>query len=138
MLTQEQLTILIKLVAQHERTISGIGGAISDHACLIEADLERCRSEEGCISAATVVHVDFGLKLCDKHCAKMIVAAMNPWPEERPQDYLSTSWARLKLSDEDRWTDLPDAVRIRRIQDYVDIVKRNDVVETSMNALQLH
>lgn len=101
-----RLANLETVVLRHEKLISVILGAITDHACLVEHGLMRC-DQESCSDPATV-HYSNSIFLCDYHCA-MIVVTQN--------------------DAENQWVDLPDAVRIRRIRDYVDLVKRYDEPE---------
>jgi len=135
MLTQQQFDALLKLVGRHEKIIDVLLGALTDHTCLLESRLDRCQSE-GCKTAATVIHGDTKFKLCDHHAAAIVVGASHG--RLGPNNDADLMLMRLRLANEDCWNDLPDAVRIRRIQDYVDVVKRNDDESLPAQYDQLH
>lgn len=118
---KDDVDVLVRIVLKHQRTIDAVLGAITDHACLIEKGLERCCGND-CAEPATVRHVDLDVRMCDSHCARAIVRAQKVLNEPATG---AVAHIRVRLADEGCWIDLEDAPRIRRIKDYVEMVKRD-------------
>jgi len=104
-LTPEQEIIeLAKLIFRQSRLISAISLQLADQACLLKSKLDVC--EQCKLNTATVEHVTLGSKRCDKCASEAVVAQ------------------KTLLS---AWVDVPDADKIRRVIDYVSLVKELDV-----------
>lgn len=102
----EQLEALIRLVTNNTHCIDVLFDVANDFACLIELGLERC-SNRDCKEPATVEHATYKHKMCDRCAAKAIVKVQSEYAESL-------------------WVDVNDAVRIRKLRDYVLALKRND------------
>lgn len=131
--TPDDFAKIAKLLLNHERTLDVLLGAITDHACLIEGGMKRCSTPQ-CKDIATVISPDAINHVCDRHCAMEIIFAK----KMVSTCATNTLYRTLKFADENCWIDLPDAVRIRRIRDYVEMVKRNDELDPPVHSEQRH
>lgn len=123
MMTPEEIAKLIRTVLRNDNHINILFGIANDFACLIEQALPRC-VREGCTAAATVKHRDLDVRFCDRCAARTIVRAKQ---NIQHQVVDSISHLRENMGDEERWIDLPNAERIRRVCNYVDVLVQDDV-----------
>ncbi len=105
-LTPEQEIIeLAKLIVRQSRLISAISLQLADQACLLKSALEVCSHCN--LNPCTVEHMSIQkLKCCDKCAAEITID--------------SKSLTSV-------WFDITDADKIRRLLDYVSIIKELDV-----------
>jgi len=95
------LTVIAKVVAHHEKMINSLAVGHGDTARLLHSTWTRCEVIE-CGKACTVVNQKNGTVMCDHHAA---IAVVN------------------QSSQEDDWSDIPLADSIRRLDDYVNMLK---------------
>jgi hypothetical protein len=110
------LAILLKLVSKHERAVvivESLALVATDHARMLERSLPRCAGVS-CPDAATVKHLPSNVKCCDLCAARLVVHAQQGGP------------ALDAVMGESSWFDLPDAVQVRRMQDYLAVMKRGE------------
>lgn len=123
----DDLVALAKIVVRQGTMINLIAAQLADQAALIVPHLEPCRKckEE----PVTIVHVRMEeLRLCDRCAAESIVKSARAYVDgyiENPEDPLNTM--RASLMNENEWVDTADAQRIRKLVDYVKIVKELEV-----------
>lgn len=125
-MSSDDIVALAKLAARQAQTISLISLQLADQACLIEPHLPKCSKCER--EACTVEHVHLKLRLCDRCAAESIVKAGRAYVDGYlvdPKDPMND--VRGSLMNENDWVDLPDADKIRRVTDYVHIIKQLDV-----------
>jgi len=123
-MTQEQLRTLLRLALKNGHMLDLVMAVIEDMVHVIVPTFARCQ-KESCRRAATVIHVDLNVKLCDRHAAGAIVKAR---ADIRPEpDNLTI--VRARLGDEECWIDLPNAERIRRLDEVLIELEKNDVDE---------
>ena len=134
MLGPEHLAALLKLVVRNGQSVDVLFGVVNDFACLIESRLERC-SHLGCEEPASVRHLGLGLRYCDYHAARIMMKARKNVGRDGD---LNMNLLRAQVMDEEAWVDLPDAHRIRRLRDYVLIIKRNDEPDPPENREEMH
>ncbi len=124
----DDLVAMAKIVARNATLINMISLQLADQACLVAPFLERCGRCEA--EPITVKHRHMGMHACDRCAAEMIVksgrAFVNAFIID-PQDPLNE--ARASLMNEDDWVDTDDAVKVRRVMDYVRIIKEREVGE---------
>jgi hypothetical protein len=118
----EHLALLMRMAIRNGQAIDVLFGVANDFACLVEAGLERC-ARTGCREPATVQQVDLNVRMCDACAAAAIVRATKNINTDH-RDALNL--VRTRIANDDCWLDLPDAVRVRRIRDYVLMLKKND------------
>lgn len=116
---------LIKVVLKHERLIEALAKASHDVTKLMSRMLARCLNPK-CGRPATMHHkLHHGNIMCDRCCAEVIVNSkkciadtefMNEIGAELREKYMCDA-------DETQWEDITDAESIRRIMEYIDIVK---------------
>ena len=121
---------MMKTLFRHERAIDIMAQILADHACLIDARVTTC-SKLGCNEQATVRHVDIDVKMCDVHAAESIVYARKNIKADLNDPF---NLVRTRLADEECWVDDAEAVRIRRLKDYVEIIREG----TPSDAPQVH
>lgn len=111
------VTALMKVVLKHERyigLITTLAQVAADHCRLLEAALMvRCDARDVCTSAATVKHVLYGINACD-HCAAQVIVNASA------------------LNGEDQWSDLPNAEQIRRLQDHLWAMTRDEEIPSTL------
>ena len=123
--TDKLIALLLKAVDRHERMlglVTNLAVVVADHAQLVERTLERCACT-GCTDAVTVRHAFLGLKCCDACAARLIIKASQNITSDANDELNLT---RTAVANEGCWIDLPDAAQVRRLQDYLAIVKRDD------------
>lgn len=130
----DTLTTLLKTVIKHEQMLSIILGAVTDHACLVEGGLKRC-SSAGCKEPVTVKHVVFDVCMCDYHAAWAITTARSLLTDD-PAD--AQNAVRRAVMHEDSWCDVEDAERIRKIRDFVVVVKQREEQLPPQHLEELH
>ena len=122
----DDVVALAKLVVRQSALINLMSLQLADQACLIRDTIsrcEKCRSEP-----STVRHVHVGLHLCDRCAAESIVKSGRAYVDSYiadPEDPLNV--VRSSLMNENDWVDMPDADKVRRIADYVKIIKELEV-----------
>ena len=122
----DDVVALAKLVVRQSALINLMSLQLSDQACVIRDTIPRC--EKCHVEPSTVKHVHVGLQLCDRCAAESIVKAGRSYVDAYiadPDDPLNV--ARQSLMTESDWVDLPDADKVRRIVDYVKIIKELEV-----------
>ena len=120
-MADEELVAIAKLVARQSRLINLASLQLADNACFIETLLAHCGK---CNSRLATVEHSIGCKLCDRCASETIVRSGRNFVDgyiNDPKDPLNA--ARSSLMDENAWVDLPNAERIRRLDDYVRIIK---------------
>lgn len=125
-MSDSDIVALAKLAARQAQTIALITLQLADQACVIEPHLPRCGKCN--TDPCTVEHRHLKLKLCDRCAAESIVKAGRNYVDgyiANPNDPLND--VRGSLMNENDWLDLPDADKVRRIVDYVRIIKELDV-----------
>lgn len=123
MASDEDIKAMARIVLRHKQLIEVTLGITADLALMFEPTLERC-SHRGCKEAATVQQVDVKVKMCDYHAAAAMLRAKANLLEGDPNDALIM--LRVRAADEECWVDLPNAVAIRRLQVYVQELRKND------------
>lgn len=119
---EDDITTIARLLAHHAKMINLISLQLGDQACLLAPSLVRCGRCD--IEPITVEHRHMGLQACDRCAAELIVRSGRNYVEaycSDPNDPLNE--ARSSLMNEDDWLDLPNADKVRRITDYVRIIK---------------
>ena len=128
----EELVALAKLIARHSTLINLVSLQLADQACALVPCLARCGRCDS--DPITVEHRHTGIQACDRCAAEMIVASGRTYVDAyvaNPDDPLNE--ARYSLMNEDNWVDLPDAQKIRRIVDYVRIIKQSEAPEGGLH-----
>lgn len=123
-MTPQQYALALKLAVKNSQTIDTILGVVGDFAIFIEEGLQQCEMVK-CHNPATVQHQVMDVKMCDACAARDIVIASrggNGFAEQ--SEALNDLTAQV--ANEELWIDLPNAVRIRRLTDYVSLLKKND------------
>jgi hypothetical protein len=133
-MTSEEIAKMLKLLVNNTRSIDAIFGVINDYACLIEVQLPRC-VHIGCDQAATVRHASLKVDMCDAHAAVVITKAIKNVTLDC-NDQLD--FFRALVANEELWLDMPNAVRIRRLTDYVSMLQRDDERAPPADPNQLH
>lgn len=130
----DTLTTLLKTVIKHEQMLSIILGAVTDHACMLENGLKRCMSE-GCKEPMTVRHVAFGLCVCDHHAARAMTLAKSLLTDDVTDVHNAV---RRSIMHEDSWHDVEDAERIRKIREFILVVKQREEASPPQHLDELH
>jgi hypothetical protein len=130
-----EISLLIRMALKSDREIGSIFGVINDFACLIEEHLERCAGTD-CKNPATVRLSTYGVRMCDACAAKSIVKARRNLLISLPDDPINPM--RRKVGDDCAWYDLPNAVRIRRLVEYVSMMTKDDEPDPPEHFDQLH
>lgn len=120
------LTTLTKLIVRQSTLINLISAQLAEQACLLEQTLTRCSCED-CEEPATVEHHLMDTKVCDRHAATIIVKSKRAYVDSciaDPEDPLNTM--KLSLMNENNWTDLQNADKIRKLLNYVKIINELD------------
>lgn len=123
---------LLKVATAHQRLLNLMSLQLADQACLIEHHLPKCSRCEHNI--ATVEHLTSKVRVCDKCAARVIVASSREYVEgcaANPDDPINV--AKSSLMNENDWVDMPDAEKIRRLMDYVDIIKELEVTPEGLH-----
>lgn len=103
----KDLKSLSNLIKEQSYILSLTALYLSDHAVMIQNMIKKC---ENCLSeSATVEHKMSKYKFCDHCAAKNIVLESNNHEQENT------------------WIDIDNADKIRRLSEYVKIIKRLDV-----------
>lgn len=100
MATDDDVVALAKMVVKQAVLLNAAIQQLGDQAVVVEASLERCLRCD--LAPATVQHL--GFHACDRCAAELIVMGE---PEEQ-------------------WIDLQDAVRTRRVVDYVHALRSSE------------
>jgi hypothetical protein len=122
----DDIVALAKLAVRQASMINLLAMQLADQACLIEPHLARC--EKCSLEPVTVEHVHVKVRLCDRCAAESIVRSGRAYVDgymANPDDPLND--IRSSLMNENDWVDLPDADRVRRVVDYVKIIKQLEV-----------
>ena len=117
----DDLTTLFKLTVKNTNIINLLALQLADSACLLVPALPKCTR---CADEpVTVEHSDLHIRLCDRCAAETIVAASRQAIASTQHDV----GAFVTLATEGAWVDVEDAEKIRRVTDYVRLVKMLDV-----------
>lgn len=131
-MADDDIVALAKLAARQARLLELISLQLADQACLLEPHLPKCSK---CSEfPVTVEHIHLKVRVCDRCAAESIVTAGRAYVDgylANPDDPLNE--VRGSLMNENDWVDIPDADKIRRIIDYVKIIKER---ELTMDRLQ--
>lgn len=112
----EDYKSLSKLILRQSQLLNLASLYLSDHAVLLQNALKKC---ENCfIEPATVEHRKTKIIFCD-HCAASHVVSENKFMNMSNQEH--------SLSKDQNWIDIDNADKIRRLSDYVKIIKELDV-----------
>lgn len=134
MASDADIAALAKIVLKHKTLIEVALGVTADFALMFEPTLERC-CHTGCKSAATIQQIDLKVKYCDYHAASGMMVARKKLLND-PEDELNL--LRMRLADEETWTDLPNAIAIRRLQVYVQELRKNDEIPPPADKAECH
>lgn len=122
----DEIVALAKLAARQAKLIELISLQLADQACLIEPHLPKCSK---CNELpVTVEHRFLHVKVCDRCAAESIVTSGRAYVDgylANPDDPLND--VRGSLMNENDWVDVADADKIRRIIDYVKIIKEREL-----------
>lgn len=128
----DDIVALAKLAVRQANLINLLSLQLADQACLIEPKLERCPKCH--VEPITVEHLLLKVKLCDRCAAESIVKSGRNYVDAyiaNPDDPLNV--ARASMMNENEWVDLPDAEKVRRLVDYVKIIKELEVTRDRMH-----
>lgn len=114
-MTQEQLTALLRLTLKNRHMLDLVMALLEDMVHVVVGELKSCQ-KEGCTSSATVKHADLHVDLCDHHAAATIVKMKS---QIRRIEHDDLTLVRARLADDDYWIDLPNAERIRRLNEVI-------------------
>lgn len=126
MSSSDEIVALAKLVVRQSSLINLLSMQLADQACLLETALDRCAKCKA--EPATVEHVHLKIAMCDRCAAESIVKSGRTYVDAYiadPEDPLNV--ARESLMNEHEWVDVEDAEKVRRITDYVKIIKELEV-----------
>lgn len=138
MASDEEMKALAKLTLRNKLLVEILFGVSNDFAQLIEPTLKRCEHSK-CSCPATVYHVDLKVKMCDYHAAAGLVRARaNLTTNDANTLTDPLTLLRLRLASEECWIDLPNAVQIRRLHEYVKELQKNDEPESPTLEVELH
>lgn len=128
----DDIVALAKLAVRQATLINLLSLQLADQACLIMPALKRCSKCQ--LEPITVEHVHLKIQVCDRCAAESIVKSGRSYVDayiDNPDDPLNT--ARASLMNENDWVDLPDAEKVRRVVDYVKIIKELEVTQDRMH-----
>jgi len=134
MASDDEIQTLAKIALRHKVLLELSFEIIKDVVSMVVPQFEKCTAFS-CNEPATVRQVDLGICVCDNHAARAICRAQEHVRKSINADGLDL--LRVHLANEELWVDLPEATRIRRLKDYVDVVNRNDEPEPA-NRTELH
>ncbi len=119
---------LIKVISSHSYQIRLLSLQLADQASLIEPYVPKCMTCQK--RPASVEHAKLGVRCCDRCTAEAIVKAGHAYvnmclidPENPFVKVLAT------MMDEGAWRDVDDAEKIRRITEFVSVIKETDVTK---------
>lgn len=120
--TDSDLIALAKLAARQAHLINLMLGQLADQACLLSTHLEKCQRCKD--KPTTVVHNHINVRACDRCAAECVVTSAKEFVKafhERPDDPFNV--VRSSVMNEELWSDLPEASRIRRLSSFVEELK---------------
>lgn len=119
---------LVKMLAQQSYQIKLMALQIADQATLIEPRVPKCMSCHK--NPYTVKHVKMSMTFCDRCAAETIIKSSRAFvnlcqmdPDDPFVEVCSS------LMDENAWRDVDDAEKIRRMTEFVNIIKEIDVTQ---------
>lgn len=122
----DEIVALAKLAARQAHIINLLSMQLADQACLLSLGLKPC--SKCAVEPTTVEHVHMKLSLCDRCAAEAIVASGRTYVDSSVNDGNDPlNDVRSSLMNDGDWLDVPDADRIRRLMDYVKIIKQLDI-----------
>lgn len=128
----DEIAVLAKLAIRQAQIINLLALQLADQACLLVPHLQRCGKCN--VEPVTVEHVHTKVRLCDRCWAELIVnssrAYINSYVQD-PNDPLND--VRTSSTNENDWVNLPDADKIRRMIDYVKIIKESEITQDRMH-----
>jgi hypothetical protein len=133
MASDEEINALIKVTLRQKVELNAAFSVLNDFARFIEPTLERCHLAH-CKNAATVKQVDTHIKLCDGCAARAIYLS-----RQNLDDTLSgINVLRIRCASTEHWIDLPNAVQIRRLKEYVWELRKNEEPDPPADPSELH
>jgi len=138
MASDDETGALVKLTLRNKYLVDILFGVANDFARLIEPNLIRCEHSK-CKRPATVIHADLKVKMCDYHAAAGLVKARQSLTTNDANTLTDPlTVLRLRLASEECWVDLPNAVQIRRLQEYVQELSKNDEPDPPTDPAEHH
>lgn len=134
MASEEDIKALARIVLRHKQLIEVTLGITADLSMVLEPTLERC-CQTGCKDPATVTQIDLQTRMCDYHAAAAMIRARENL-KQAPEDELTL--LRVRLADEECWTDLPNAPAIRRLHVYVQELRKYDEPAPPLDKAECH
>lgn len=122
----DDIVALAKVAVRQATLINMLSLQLADQACLLETQLKRCSRCQ--LGAVTVEHTYLKIQACDRCAAEVIVKSGRAYIDgyaADPDDPLNL--ARMTLMNERDWVDVADADKVRRVVDYVKIIKELEV-----------
>lgn len=121
-MTPEQLLVFARLVVKHDATIQALAQNAADTSVLLEELLKRCSRCEA--APCTVYNEQLPEYLMCDHCAAELAVKSSKQFTADLEDPVNL--LRGSLMREDDWRDLPNADKIRRVMDYVNVLRALD------------
>ena len=106
--------VIVKMLLRHDALGNSLAQGFTEHAALLLSLLEKCGRCQ--TEACTVRHMSLGLWYCDRCAATIINKARQ---SVGGNTNLNFTLLLGHVMDEEAWTDLPNAIGIRRAQDLV-------------------
>lgn len=134
MASDEEFKALLRATLRHKLMIDILFGVCNDFATMLEPTLLRCEHSR-CSAPATVTHVDVKMKMCDYHAAAGIMQARANALKDPTSNLIAL---RARLADPENWIDLPNADVIRRLDQYVNELRKSNEPEPPVDRTECH